>query len=317
MKHIFIINPAAGKYDRTEEYTKKIEAVCRPRGLDYAICRSNAPGDCRRIAHEAAAAGEEVRLYACGGDGTLNEVINGAVGFDNAAVTHFPGGSGNDSIKIFDDPAAFTSIERLLSAEEAPFDLIRCNDSYALNVLSIGFDARVGTDIARFKRLPLVTGKGAYVLSILSNMVHGLSADYTVTLDSGEVLSGRKTMICICNGRWYGGGFNPVPEAEPDDGLLDVLVVEKVSLLQVASVIGHYQKGRYADYPELIRHARCRSLRIECAERSVVNVDGEAVYTTDAKIEVVPHAIRFFYPKGLSYHAKNSQSGHKFAEITP
>ena len=124
-------------------------------------------------------------------------------------------------------------------------------------------------------------------------------------------------MICICNGRWYGGGFNPVPEAEPDDGLLDVLVVEKVSLLQVASVIGHYQKGRYADYPELIRHTRCRSLRIECAERSVVNVDGEAVYTTDAKIEVVPHAIRFFYPKGLSYHAKNSQSGHKFAEITP
>ena len=107
------------------------------------------------------------------------------------------------------------------------------------------------------------------------------------------------------------------PEAEPDDGLLDVLVVEKVSLLQVASVIGHYQKGRYAEYPELIRHARCRSLRIECAERSVVNVDGEAVYTTDAKIEVVPHAIRFFYPKGLSYHAKNSQSGHKFAEITP
>ena len=124
-------------------------------------------------------------------------------------------------------------------------------------------------------------------------------------------------MICICNGRWYGGGFNPVPEAEPDDGLLDVLVVEKVSLLQVASVIGHYQKGRYAEYPELIRHARCRSLRIECAERSVVNVDGEAVYTTDAKIEVVPHAIRFFYPKGLTYHAKNSQSGHKFAEITP
>ena len=317
MKHVFIVNPAAGKSDRTESYRKLIDAAFVPRGLQYELLVSQAPGDCRKLAQQAAAYGEEVHLYACGGDGTLNEVVNGVIGCPNAAVTHYPGGSGNDSIKIFDDPAAFTSIERLLSAEEAPFDLIRCNDSYALNVLSIGFDARVGTDIARFKRLPLVTGKGAYVLSILSNMVHGLSADYTVTLDSGEVLSGRKTMICICNGRWYGGGFNPVPEAEPDDGLLDVLVVEKVSLLQVASVIGHYQKGRYADYPELIRHARCRSLRIECAERSVVNVDGEAVYTTDAKIEVVPHAIRFFYPKGLSYHAKNSQSGHKFAEITP
>ena len=317
MKHVFIVNPAAGKSDRTEIYRKLIDAAFVPRGLQYELLVSQAPGDCRKLAQQAAASGEEVRLYACGGDGTLNEVVNGVIGCPNAAVTHYPGGSGNDAIKIFDDPAAFTSIERLLSAEEAPFDLIRCNDSYALNVLSIGFDARVGTDIARFKRLPLVTGKGAYVLSILSNMVHGLSADYTVTLDSGEVLSGQKTMICICNGRWYGGGFNPVPEAEPDDGLLDVLVVEKVSLLPVASVIGHYQKGRYAEYPELIRHARCRSLRIECAERSVVNVDGEAVYTTDAKIEVVPHAIRFFYPTGLSYHAKNSQSGHKFAEITP
>ncbi len=87
-----------------------------------------------------------------------------------------------------------------------------------------------------------------------------------------------------------------------------MLVVEKVSLLQVASVIGHYQKARYAEHPDLIRRYPCRSLRIECAERSVVNVDGEAVYTTDAKIEVVPHAIRFFYPKGLSYHAKKIHS---------
>ena len=244
MKHIFIVNPAAGKSDRTAEYREMIDAAFAPRGLSYELLVSGAPGECRTLARQAAQSGEEVRLYACGGDGTLNEVINGVVGYDNAAVTHFPGGSGNDTIKIFDDPAAFTSIERLLDAEEARFDLIRCNDSYALNVLSIGFDARVGTDIARFKRLPLVSGKGAYILSIFSNMLHGLTADYTVTLDSGKVFSGRKTMICVCNGRWYGGGFNPVPEAEPDDGLLDVLVVEKVNLLQVATVVGHYQKGR-------------------------------------------------------------------------
>ena len=292
MKHIFIVNPAAGKSDRTAEYREMIDAAFAPRGLSYELLVSNAPGECRTLARQAAQSGEEVRLYACGGDGTLNEVINGVVGYDNAAVTHFPGGSGNDTIKIFDDPAAFTSIERLL-------------------------DARVGTDIARFKRLPLVSGKGAYILSIFSNMLHGLTADYTVTLDSGEVFSGRKTMICVCNGRWYGGGFNPVPEAEPDDGLLDVLVVEKVNLLQVATVVGHYQKGRYADYPSLIYHARCRSLRIECVKESVVNIDGEAAYTTDAKIELIPQAIRFFYPKGLTYHTKNSQSGHKFAEITP
>ena len=305
MKHVFIVNPAAGKFDRTEGYRAMIDAAFQSRGLTYELLVSKAPGDCRALARQAAASGEEVRIYACGGDGTLNEVVNGVVGFGNAAVTHFPGGSGNDAIKVFSNPAAFASIDRLLDADEARFDLIRCNDTYALNVLSIGFDARVGTDIARFKRLPLVTGKGAYILSILSNMLHGLSAQYTVTLGSGETISGQKTMICICNGRWYGGSFNPMPEAEPDDGILEVLVVDKVNLLQVASVVGQYQKGHYADFPELIRHYRCTGLRIECAEPSVVNVDGEAIHTTDAKITLVPHAIRFFYPKGLTYHVKN------------
>ena len=315
MRHVFLINPAAGKYDRTGEFTQTIRAACE--GLDYEILVSRAPGDCTHIAQAAASSGEPVRLYACGGDGTLNEVVNGVIGCPNAAVTHYPGGSGNDSIKVFSDTAPFFDLERLLDADETRFDLISCNGTYCANILSIGLDAKIGTDIARFKRLPLVSGKGAYILSIFSNMLHGLTADYTVTLDSGEVFSGRKTMICVCNGRWYGGGFNPVPEAEPDDGLLDVLVVEKVNLLQVATVVGHYQKGRYADYPSLIYHARCRSLRIECVKESVVNIDGEAAYTTDAKIELIPQAIRFFYPKGLTYHTKNSQSGHKFAEITP
>ena len=242
MKHIFIINPAAGKYDHSQQFRKQIEEACGARGLAYEICVSQKPGDCRDIARKAAESGEEVRLYACGGDGTLNEVVNGVVGFPNAAITHFPGGSGNDAIKIFSETEPFFRLERLLDADEAHFDLIRCNDTYSINILSIGFDARVGTDIARFKRLPLVTGKGAYVLSILANMVHGLSAHYVVTLDEAETVDAEQTMICICNGRWYGGGFNPVPEAEPDDGLLDVLLVKKVTLLQVPGVIGGYQK---------------------------------------------------------------------------
>ena len=308
MKHVFVLNPAAGKSDQTPRFTQDIERICGARRLDYEICVSKARGDCKAIARHAAESGQEVRLYACGGDGTLNEVVCGIAGFENAAVTHYPGGSGNDSIKVFSDTAPFF--------DETRFDLISCNGTYCANILSIGLDAKIGTDIARFKRLPFVSGKGAYILSILANVLSGRSAHYVVEVN-GEQIDAEQTLICVCNGRWYGGGFNPVPEAEPDDGLLDVLVVEKVNLLQVATVVGHYQKGRYADYPSLIYHARCRSLRIECVKESVVNIDGEAAYTTDAKIELIPQAIRFFYPKGLTYHTKNSQSGHKFAEITP
>lgn len=301
MRHIFIINPAAGKYDHTKEYADRIHPACQARGLDYEICVSEKPGDCRTLARAAAESGEPVRLYACGGDGTLNEVVNGMVGFDNVAVTHMPCGSGNDTIKVFSDTSAFFDLERLLDAEEMRFDLIRCNGMYSINILTVGLDARIGTDVARFKRLPLINGKTAYVLSILANIVHGISEHYRVTLDDGEVVDAPHTMICACNGRWYGGGFNPVPDSEPDDGLIDVLLVTKVTLFQVAAVIGKYQKGRYKELPHLVRHVRCRKLCVECDRKSVVNIDGEALWTKRAEIELVPQAIRFFYPKGLTW----------------
>ena len=221
MRHVFLINPAAGKYDRTGEFTQTIRAACE--GLDYEILVSRAPGDCTHIAQAAASSGEPVRLYACGGDGTLNEVVNGAAGHANAAVTHFPGGSGNDFIKIFSDPAAFRSLPRLLDAEEATFDLIRCNgQNYAVNICSMGFDARIGTEIGRYKRLPLVSGTGAYLLSTGVNFIRGIHEHYVVDVD-GQHFDGNQTLMCIANGRYYGGSFNPVPDAEPDDGLLSAI----------------------------------------------------------------------------------------------
>ena len=141
--HLFIINPAAGSRNRTDDYSEVIHKVCRARNLDYEVRVSTAPGECTRIAREAAETGEELRLYACGGDGTLNEVVAGAAGYDNAAVTVFSGGSGNDFVKLFDDPKAFFDLHRLMDADEATFDLIRCNDDIALNICSVGLDARM------------------------------------------------------------------------------------------------------------------------------------------------------------------------------
>ena len=112
MKHVFILNPAAGKSDQTPRYAQDIDRICGKRGLDYEICVSKAPGDCRALARKACETGQEVRLYACGGDGTLNEVVCGMAGFENAAVTHYPCGSGNDSIKVFSDTAPFFDLER-------------------------------------------------------------------------------------------------------------------------------------------------------------------------------------------------------------
>ena len=277
MKHLFIINPAAGKYDHTKEYAQTVERVLRRHDLEYEIALSTEPGDCEVIARRAAETGEELRLYACGGDGTLNEVVCGAAGFENAAITHFPGGSGNDFIKIFSETEPFHHLERLLDCEETRVDLIRCNGRYSVNILSMGLDARVGTEIAKYKRLPLVSGSGAYAMSLVVNLMKGLSQPMTVVLDGETVARGQQTLVCICNGRWYGGGYNPVPSAEPDDGLLDVLVVDKLSLANVSSLLKKYQQGRWQECGDKIHHFRCRSAEILCEKESVVNVDGATV----------------------------------------
>ena len=296
MKHIFIINPAAGSRDRTKEYTQAIEEACKD--LTYELHVSKAPGDCQRLARQAAEAGEEVRLYACGGDGTLNEVAAGAAGFPNAAVTVFSGGSGNDFVKLFDQPDAFRDLNRLLDCEETTFDMIRCNGDLALNICSVGLDARIGTDVANYKRLPLLSGFRAYAVSAVINTVRGVSEHYVVQVDDKR-FDEDFTLICGCNGRYYGGGFNPVPDADPADGLLDILLVTKVSRLKVLSVIGKYKAGKYKDFPRLIRHFKTDRVRILCDRDTPINLDGELRMGREVDIRIAEEKLRFFYPRGL------------------
>ena len=300
MKHLFIINPAAGSRNQTESYRKKIAQACEEKNIEYAIEVSGAPGQCRKIANRAAASGEEYRIYSCGGDGTMNEIVGGVAGYDNVAVTMFAGGSGNDFIRIFDQPEAFRDLNRLLDAEEAVFDLIRVNDDYSLNICSVGLDARIAADVANYKRLPLLSGFRAYVASTVINLFKGISKHYIIELD-GERIDGKKTMICICNGRFYGGGFNPVPEADPTDGKLDVLVVDAVNLLQVPAVIGKYKNGRYKELPKLVKHYRVDRVKVLFDKPTSINLDGEQRIGDVMEGSVAKEKIRFFYPKGLSW----------------
>lgn len=302
MKHLFIINPAAGSRDRTEMYSVAIHEACHARDLDYRIEVSAGPGDCTRLAREAAESGEEYRIYACGGDGTLNEVAAGAAGFDNAAITVFSGGSGNDFVKIFSEPKAFFDLERLLDSEDVTFDMIRCNDHLAMNICCVGLDARIGNDVARYKRLPLLHGFRAYAASTLINIFRGISEHYVIEIN-GERIDGRQTFVCVCNGRFYGGGFNPIPEADPADGKLDVLVVRHISRLQIPGIIGKYKNGRYKELHHVARYFRTDRVKVVCDSETPINLDGEIRTATTAEFSVAEEKIRFFYPRGLTWKA--------------
>lgn len=303
MKHLFIINPAAGSRDRTGTYSAAIHEACEARNLDYRIAVSQAPGDCRRLAREAAESGEAYRIYACGGDGTLNEVASGAAGFPNAAVTVFSGGSGNDFVKLFDDPQAFYDIDRLLDAQEVSFDMIDCNGDLSLNICSVGLDARIGTDVAHYKRWPLLQGFRAYIASTIVNVIRGIGEHYVVEVN-GETIDADQTFVCVCNGRFYGGGFNPVPKADPTDGWLDVLLVKKVSRLRVPLIIGKYASGRYEELSGVIRYIRTKSITIRCDKETAINLDGELRTGTVVDMHLSEKKLRFFYPLGLRWQAE-------------
>ena len=301
MEHLFIINPAAGKADGTRAFTEKVRQCFQRLDEPYTIAVTQYPGHGALLVRQAAQkTREQLRVYACGGDGTLNEVVNGAAGFSHVAVTHYPGGSGNDFIRIFNHPQAFEDLSLLLDCAEAQFDLICCNGRYGLNVCSLGVDARIGTAIGRYKRLPFVSGSGAYVLSTVVEVLKGVHEPYRIVLN-GQVLNGEKTMIYMTNGRYYGGGFHPVPDANPADGLLDVLLVAPVSRLKVAAVVGKYKNGLYREYPELITHYRCDRVEIHCGREAEINLDGELLRGRDVTVTVAPEKIRFFYPKALTW----------------
>ena len=311
MKHLFLINPAAGKRGSTDALCRQIVDTFTALGLAYEIFLAAAPRDCEARARAAAESGEPVRLYACGGDGTLNEAVNGAAGYDNAAVTNVPKGTGNDFIKLFGPTyrSAFSDLAALTAGPPAAFRLIDCNGRPGIDVCCAGVDARIAADVHKYKSIPLLNGMAAYSLSLIVNVLFkGLSRP-TRILAGDTVLDGESTIICICNGRHYGGGFMPVGDAQPDDGILDMLVVPKVGRLTFFRLLGAYAKGRYREHPEVLAHFHGQSFAFSSPQELTAVVDGEVIHAKDFHVSLSPKKVWFFYPAGLNYHATAITSG--------
>ncbi len=301
MKHLFILNPTAGKKGTAEEFCAQVRHIFKER--DHEIVWTGRPGHAEEIARAAAEKGEPVRIYACGGDGTLNEVVCGAAGYENAAVTNVPRGTGNDFLKIF-GPAyrtAFSDLAALADGPQAAFDLMDCNGKLGLGVICAGVDARIAADVHQYSRLPLVGGTGAYILSLIVNvLVKGIARPAVVQVE-GETLTGSTAIICICNGRYYGGGFMPVGDAMPDDGVLDMLVVPRVSRFTFFRLVGKYAKGQYRRYPQFIRHFHGTCMSFSSPEEIVTVVDGEVMRGDSFRVCLSEKKVNFFYPPSVDY----------------
>ena len=302
MKHLFIVNPTAGGKDKTEEVRARVSDAFAAREDSFEIYVTKAPMDAARKIEAEAKKAEHLRVYACGGDGTFNECVCGAAGKPNVAVCPFPTGTGNDFCRMFgEEKDLFRDLDALLKGTERPINLIDCNGRCCANICSVGVDARIGTDVHKYSRIPLIGGATGYVVSAAVNMFKGIATPMEIRCEDVSV-SGKHTLVCACNGRFYGGGFNPSRDARPDDGILDVFIAKKVNLLQFAALIGKYAKGDADQMPSLITHVRTSGeLVIRCEKEDVAQLDGEALRAKEFRIRMVPGALNLIVPEGMQF----------------
>lgn len=300
MKHIFVVNPCAGGHDRSGAVRAALSAL----GADAEIYSTRGPRDATRFvaSRVAEGGGEVLRFYACGGDGTLNEVVSGAMkakGRDgHVEVACYPCGSGDDFVRYWQG-LDFTDIGALMRGAAVPVDVMRLGDRYCVNTLNYGFEAAVCHTMASVRRKPLVGGRMAYTTGIVASLVAGRRNRCRVSVDGEVWLDGEVLLLSVANGQWAGGGYHCAPRAKNDDGLLEVMAVKPISVARFAKLIKYYKNAELLDREELrpiVSYRRGARVLIEPLRDSYVATDGEIVPGSRFNVECLPKAVDFVIP---------------------
>lgn len=304
MKHLFILNSYAGTKDTTPKLKAQIDALQLPdKHIEFTRCK----GDAEAIARRYAEQGEPLRVYACGGDGTANEALHGLIGHDNVALGVIPTGTGNDYVRSLPaDPKWFLDFKRMVNGDTVKVDLLKCNDRYALNVVSVGYDCEVADRAQKNKRWPLMSGPRAYKLAIVQCLITKRKHTFTPYADGRmiPVAGGFKSqMLAVAaKGMYYGGGIKATPYARLNDRLIDFMAIPTVPISYFARLMGLFVRGEHIDHPKtkgFITHEKCRELRIDNHGEIKVGIDGEMFVMRDPVITVVPEAFDIIIPSAL------------------
>ena len=305
MKHIFVINPAAGKGKKLPAVLSAITYACEELEVDFEIYHTRTVGDGIRFVSETCKQYPDMmkRFYACGGDGTHFEVLNGAVGHENTEISVIPLGTGNDFTKAFTNPEYFKDIKRQILGKAERIDLMKYNNRYSINVINIGFDCDVGLRGSEIKRSAVVPSKMAYAMGVADLFMKPFGKNFKVLIDDRERVE-REFMLCaIANSHYYGDGYHVAPNAYLNDGLMDLCLVDRVSRKDFIRVIPKYKAGQHVDaedhslYP-FVRYQKCKKIVIESKQSIGLCADGEISPFKSIEITCIPKAIAFSAPKG-------------------
>ncbi|MCE5196655.1 MAG: hypothetical protein LLG09_05955 [Negativicutes bacterium] len=303
MKHVFIVNPKAGHRRNFTAFVGEVETLMRRLQLDYEILFTQYAGHAVGLVRERLTGGSEsIRFYACGGDGTMNEVLHGAMGQENWEMTVVPLGSGNDFLKCFGKVGDFLNLEALVKGRAVLVDVIKANEHYALNLLNVGLDAESAYFKTKFQYLPGVSGPMAYNLALAFCFFHRYGVEMTIELDGIRQPDQKFILAAFGNGTTYGSGYQATPLAIPTDGMLDACFFRYAGRMTILKYIPFYQRGEHIGQPglqEILYYGKHRRVRIVGRRPLHVCIDGEFFSAETVDMTMLPEKVAFVIPFGL------------------
>jgi YegS/Rv2252/BmrU family lipid kinase len=296
---LVVVNPAAAG-GRSGRAWPGVRDALRRAGLDFEWVATGARGDGARLARDGVRSGHRL-VVAVGGDGTLNEVVNGLTGEDGVPLATMGAvltGRGRDACRNFGVPAGVTAAAAaLVSGHDTTFDLGLAawgagGRRYFLGAAGAGFDAAVATRAASVN----AGGTLPYLFAVLATVHAARPMSASIAVDGAPMWQTPLTAAIVANGRYFGGGMKIAPHAETTDGLLDLVVLGPLGRLEMLRWLPTIYTGTHLANPRVVTR-RASAVVIEAPVPLPTQVDGEVVGTTPVSITVARRALRLRVPR--------------------
>jgi diacylglycerol kinase (ATP) len=301
-KIVFLVNPASSNGSTGKRWPELAHRAARL-GLQGETLFSERPGHLIELAERAARDGAEL-VVAVGGDGTLNETMNGLMRAGAAAeLATIPLGTGMDFVRTYEIPNRFEdAVRTALSGATRTIDVGRVAyrtwdgqdaERYVANVGSVGMSAAVAQRANGMSKV--IGGKATFFYALVRVFLEWQNTMVRVEFEGGDQREARMHDVIVANGRWHGGAMLLAPEAQPDDGLFDVVLIGDINKRDFVTTAPKIYKGTYLAHPK-VDLVRAKAVTIDAPERLPIELDGEQVGTTPARFEIVPGALRVRVP---------------------
>lgn len=324
MKTIFVINPEAGQGKSIDTLIESINNTISKLKADAQIYITKSMGDAEKYVKNFCEKFGPARFIACGGDGTLSEVLNGAIECSGSEIGVIPTGTGNDFCRNFDNNG-FRNIAAQIKGETIDCDAIKFSTDtgnkkkvgYCINMFNIGFDCNVADLTTDMKKKPFISGSLAYFISIFVTLIKKKGSNLKIELDGRLAHNGKLLLTSVANGCYCGGGVKSNPLASIKDGLISVNIIKNVTRLKLLTILPCYMKGTHlsiSGIEKYISTEKCKKITVTPNGGGMrLCIDGEIIDAKKTQFEIVHNAFKFVLP--CSEVMSTGKAGQKVPEL--